>query len=392
MSLDAERNDLRRLLDEAGISVEQARCLLFETGAGPAGSDAELRRSRDELRLLIDTIPQLLWRARSDGMATEANPQWIAYTGQAEGAWRGHGWLDALHPEDRDRTLAAWKAAEGQGHLDVEYRLRRASDGRYRWFHTRAAPSRDPSGRIVEWCGSTTDVHELKTLQQQERVLLAELQHRVRNALAVVRSLARRTAEASETVEEFAMHLDGRLSTLSRVLSAVTRSPAGGLNLEALILEELLACATRDGGHVQVSGPEILLQPKAAETLALAVHELATNAVKFGALSGTRGCLSVTWQVTWPVTSQVTSQVTAGEDKPRLVIHWHETGMSGVDPDPARRGFGRLLLERMLPYEIEAETNLAFDPDGLRCTIAIPLTEQIVLVDDPKPRTLQATA
>src|SRR3712207_1903194 len=127
-------------------------------------------------------------------------------------------------------------------------------------------------------------------------MLLAELQHRVRNTLAVVRSIARRTAETSASVEDYAMHLDGRLNAFARTQAILTRNPAAGVDLAYIIAEELLSYDAHEGRQVSISGPSVRLQPAAAETFALAVHELATNAVKYGALSSPEGRIGVHWR------------------------------------------------------------------------------------------------
>jgi two-component sensor histidine kinase len=182
----------------------------------------------------------------------------------------------------------------------------------------------------------------------------------------VVRSIARRTAETSDSIEDYAMHLDGRINAFARVQAAVTRDPTGGVDLAQIIGDELLSYAAREGEQARVSGPPVRLQPKAAETLGLAIHELVTNAVKHGAFSTPNGRIAVTWRIE-----------TDGAG-PRLVFAWRESGL----PKPAapkRRGFGTDLLERTLAYELQAKTVQAFESDGLRCTIELPLTERIAL-------------
>src|SRR5262249_23880717 len=141
------------------------------------------------------------------------------------------------------------------------------------------------------------DVTALKRAEELQRLLLAEMQHHVRNTLGVVRSIARRTAESSATVEEYASHLDGRLNAFARTQALVTRDPEGGVDLEYLVIEVLLAYSAREGEHARVSGPKVRFQPKAAETFALAIHELATNALKYGALSQPSGRLEISWRI-----------------------------------------------------------------------------------------------
>jgi two-component system CheB/CheR fusion protein len=221
-----------------------------------------------------------------------------------------------------------------------------------------------------------TDVTSLTEMQQALReseshakLLLAELQHRVRNTLSVVRAIARRTAETSETVEEYAMHLDGRLDAFARVQAAVTRNPIGGLDLEALVADTLLAHGAHEGDRVgTIRGPRVRLKAKAAETVALAVHELATNAVKYGALSVHKGRIDVCWSL---------EKV---DGLGHVVFRWLERGMDGAAEPPKRKGFGTELIERSLAYELGGKTSLEFDPDGLHCTIILPLDPEILIV------------
>ena len=208
--------------------------------------------------------------------------------------------------------------------------------------------------------------------EERQRLLLAELQHRVRNTLGVVRSIARRSALTSSTVEEYASHLDGRLSAFARSQAFVTRDPEAGVDLEYLVAEELLAYHAREGEQVQVSGPSIRLQPKPAETLVLALHELATNAVKYGALAKPEGRIAVTWQI----------DRTGGT--PQLVFEWVEKNGPKIDK-PARRGFGSELLEQTLAFELKARTTLSFDPGGLHCKIVIPLGPRLLQPPLPPP-------
>lgn len=329
-------------------------------------ADERLRESEQRLRSLMEGVPQLVWRADRPGHWSWSSPQWTAYTGLSPEESRGLGWLDALHPEDRGRACQAWSEAERAGVLDAEWRLCGGSEPRYRWFHTRATPVTDKDAR-VEWIGASTEIEEAKRLQAHTEILVAELQHRVRNILAVVRSIARRTGDTSVTVEDYAAHLQGRISSLARTQNVLTRTPGSGVNLEELVGDELLAHAVQED-QVTIGGPPVRLQGKAAETLGLALHELATNAVKYGALAVQAGGLSVTWKL-----------VPSGEVA-RLCLEWRETGVPLAGP-PERRGFGRELIERSVPYELGATAELEFLPDGVRCVIEMPLSERNAVLD-----------
>jgi two-component sensor histidine kinase len=209
------------------------------------------------------------------------------------------------------------------------------------------------------------DVTVIARAEERQHLLLAELQHRVRNTLGVVRSIARRSAETSTSVEDYASHLDGRLNAFARTQAMVTRDPEGGVDLEYLVVEELLGYNAREGEQLRVSGPPVRFQPKAAETFALAIHELATNAIKYGALSQPSGRVDVSWCVD------------DARDPTRLIFDWQERGGPDVAP-PRRKGFGTELLERTMAFELKAESTLTFDASGFRCIIAIPLTRRVV--------------
>jgi two-component sensor histidine kinase len=197
--------------------------------------------------------------------------------------------------------------------------------------------------------------------EDRQKLLMGGLQHRVKNILAVVRSIAARTQETSPDLESFAAHFDGRLGALSRTQSVLARNVAGRIDLEELVRDELLSHAAHDEDQIDVEGPPVRLRDRAADIFALALHELATNAVKYGALSSPKGRVTVRWRIL---------NTSAGA---RLTLDWRESGVAVLDSQPRRRGFGRELLEQGLPYELGAATSLEFAPGGIRCTIEIPV-------------------
>ena len=194
--------------------------------------------------------------------------------------------------------------------------------------------------------------------------LRSELQHRVRNVLAIVRSIARRTALTSETAESYALHLHGRLGAIARAQGIAVRNSGDSVDLREMIAEELLAQAAREGERLSFSGPPIRLRDKAVATMALAMHELAVNAVKYGALSSPQGRIAVSWRV---------------ETGSALRLEWRELGGPAPDAAARRIGFGTELIERMLSYELDATGSLSFDGDGVHCVIVVPLTTGVVI-------------
>ena len=241
-------------------------------------------------------------------------------------------------------------------------------DGSLVFIEGFAVPLRSEAGELTGFLKIGQDVTERMQAHEHERMLLAELQHRVRNTLAVVRSIAIRTAQSSADVEEMSSHLQGRLAALSRVQAVVTRNPGVGIELTSLVEDELLAHAAQEGPRLRIRGEEVRLQVKAAESLSLAVHELTTNAVKYGALSNGTGRLEIGWRL----------EGDAGTEM--LRFHWRERN-SGSPDRQGHEGFGTELLLRSLPYELDAETALDFAKDGIRFEMAIPADR--VLAKEP---------
>ncbi|MDB5393953.1 MAG: domain S-box protein [Rhodospirillales bacterium] len=324
------------------------------------------RREQEEqrLRTIVEGIPQLMWRSRDNGNWTWTNPQWCSFTGQALEESLGRGWLDAINPEDRAGTIKAWRVGWPNGLIDFDFRVRRASDGAYLWHRNRATPIYDENGRIVEWIGTSTDIQDLKEMQQHQHVLLAELQHRTRNLLAVVQAISGKTLRRSISLQEFATKFDSRLSALSRMQGLLARTNHDMLDLRQLVELELDSHVGLDPVKVQIGGPAIRIGAASARTLALALHELAANAIKYGALGQAAGNLEVDWRVTEDNGSR------------KLVFDWRESGVAmPLDMDIQNLGFGREILERALPYELNASTHFQFGPDGVRCAISIPLAK-----------------
>ena len=235
-----------------------------------------------------------------------------------------------------------------------------------RWWSPVNSPILDERGEVDAIIHNANDVTEdrraeaiLRDSERRAQLLLAELQHRVRNVLTMVQSVARRTAESYEDVDEYVHHLDGRLSSLARVQTVLTRYPGRGVNLRNLVLDELqMQTATPD--QYRVTGPEVDLSPKAAEVLSLAIHELATNSIKYGVLSEPSAAIRVSWSV---------------EDRDGqawLSFHWHEPVVPRSDR-PQRIGFGTDLIRNRVPYELRGTGDFQIGADKIAVQIDFPL-------------------
>lgn len=365
--LERANNDLHTTNRVLGDRLAQ-RTHELETNA-QALNDSESRFS-----LLVDGIPQLVWRSLDGGEWTWASPQWVDYTGLSVEDSVGAGWLKALHPDDRPAAEAAWARASAGGPFDMTVRLLHHAENRYRCFGMHAVRSGDR--HVPEWVGTSTDIEELRRLQARQQVLLVELQHRVRGILTVVRSVFGQTVEVGGELEEVANHFGGRLDSLARTQVIVTQSASGLVDLENLIRDELLSVGASDSASLTIDGPDTLLSPKAAESIGLAVHELTTNALKYGALKVSNARLDISW----------TTTVDDRGDR-RLDFVWIEQGVPAVSLKPIRRGFGSELIDEALPYRLGAETSLEFRAGGVRCAISVPLRDE-----EEQPAFADATA
>ncbi|WP_304621088.1 PAS domain S-box protein [Paracoccus sediminilitoris] len=333
------------------------------TGFITIGRDQTAWRDADRrLVTLLEGIPQLVWRSAARGMWTWSSPQWQSFTGQTREQSQGLGWLDAVHPDDRLALRKAWGAAHDRRELDIEFRIRRHSDGAYLWHHTRSRPVRNDDGNIFEWLGTSTDIQAMKELQERQEIMVAELQHRTRNLIGVIGSIASQTMAETGSTHEFTQKFNDRLSALSRVQGLLSRSDQHPITIRSLLEVELEAMGAGDLLSRILEGPAVRIRPAVVQTLALALHELASNARKFGALSGDGGELRVCWRVQDSASGL------------RLLLEWQETGGgSAVAYGGGIDSYARLLVERALPYSLAARTRYELGKDGLRCMIDLPL-------------------
>jgi two-component system CheB/CheR fusion protein len=252
--------------------------------------------------------------------------------------------LDYLELEDDMRTVV------GTGRA-VE-RPVEVGDGAH--YLARILPYRNSDNIIDGVILTFVDVTSIVAAEEQQKALASELSHRVKNTLAVVCSIADRTLPADEAKQTFL----GRLYALAQTHDLLTDTQWTDLPLYDLIAAELAPHASAERGTVRIDGPLVMLKPRVALSLSLAIHELATNAAKYGALSVDAGHVDVTWTI-------------AGGDPARLRLLWVEKGGPEVT-EFSKRGFGMELIERSIPFELKGEVTLEIADKAVRCTIAIP--------------------
>jgi PAS domain S-box-containing protein len=256
-----------------------------------------------------------------------------------------------IHPDD----LANFRARKDSqrpagGTYEFEFRHIRPDDGRTVWVRVAGVLARGPDGRARSVTGIVEDVSPRKLEEDQRQTLMAELDHRVKNVLATVQSLAIQTARRTTSLEAFLQNFSGRLKAMGSANELLTAARWRGAAIDHLAAAELGALAP---GQTAWEGPEMFLTPRAANALALGLHELAANAVKFGALSVETGRVDLRW---------------ARRDDGGFELTWTESGGPTVTP-PARRGFGSTLLEQVTGRELNGEAAIDYRPAGLRARL-----------------------
>jgi PAS domain S-box-containing protein len=269
-------------------------------------------------------------------------------------------WAERIYPDDRAAAEARIVAARESGEEYVnEYRVLHG-DGEIRWLNARGRFLYDENGDPVRMMGAMVDITERRREEEWQKLLVAELQHRVRNLIGMVRSVARLSAPSHRHVDDYVDHLIGRLQAMGRTQSTLTRSPGSNVDLAELVSEELLVHAAQSHQY-HIDGPPVALSPHAAEIVTLAIHELATNSIKYGALGDT-GYIRIVW---------------ATEDRDDSIwisLRWQET--SPLRKTKAtRKGFGRRLIEERVPYELNGKGRFNLHDTGLLAELEFPLLD-----------------
>jgi two-component sensor histidine kinase len=229
-----------------------------------------------------------------------------------------------------------------------------------RWHDLHVEPLRNEAGAIVGLSGATVDVTERKEGEAHLRLLLRELTHRSKNLLAVIQAMARQTARHAGSTDAFLTQFGARLQALAASHDLLVRESWYGAALQEIVHSQLAAYIDRSENQIVIEGPAVALKPEAAQNLGLALHELAANAARFGALSVPHGRVSIAWDKV--------------EDGEGLVLDWREE-LGPPVKTRRKKGFGSMVIERNLALALDAKVDLAFDPSGLRCRIAIPATQ-----------------
>ena len=268
------------------------------------------------------------------------------------------GVKDKFHPDDMDLMWSrVAKALDplGDGRYDVEYRVRQV-DGTWRWLSAWGLVEFDgegPDRKPVAITGASRDLTERKEAEAFQRLLLNELKHRVKNTLATIQAITTQTLATAPDLPSAREALEQRIVSMARAHDLLIDRSWSNAGLEEVVARALQAFCP---AQLSISGDDLEISPRQTLALSMALHELATNATKYGALSRAGGRVSVRWE----------------KDGDKLRLDWEESGGPAVSP-PAHKGFGSRLIERLLASELGGEVKLDYDPDGVRCAITAQL-------------------
>lgn len=269
--------------------------------------------------------------------------------------------LERVHPDDRPDFKARIRdVSPDKPSYKKTFRFR-CPDGRDIWLEESSIAEFDATGRFLRLKGLTLDITERKQSEERQGLLIAELDHRVKNLLARVAVISSYTRQGSNSMDQFVQVLDRRIQSMAAAHSLLSQSRWSGVNIADLVHSQLAPYATT--ANTTIGGPDVTLTPTVTQAVAMALHELVTNAVKYGALSSPSGHVAVNWH-----------QPVDGESG-RVKIEWRESGGPPV-VKPTKTGYGTSLIREMIPHELGGAVDLAFLTEGVCCQIDVPLEQR----------------
>jgi two-component system CheB/CheR fusion protein len=361
-----ERSFIARILPYRSVDNFIAGAVLtFMDVTGTVKAEAALRQSEARLQIAVDVGRLATWDwnvATGEVAWNDEHYRMLGYgVGEVKPSYEA--WAARIHPDDLPGAEAKLAKARSEREEYANESRIAQPDGTIRWSSSRGRFFYGADGAPVRMIGVMEDATERRRSQEMQQTLIAELQHRTRNLLTIVRSISQQTLRSSDSLDEFGREFGDRLAALCRVQGLLSKGDGFSVTLAELVRGELEAHgADVDGRKVIAEGPPVTLASREVQVLTLALHELTTNAMKHGALAQAEGELAVRWNVSKSNGSRL------------VTIRWSERNVELPPADEERkRGFGRELLERALPYDLGAETAFHFAVDGVRCELRIPL-------------------
>ncbi len=356
------RRFLTRIVPVKGRNGKIVRWLGINTEVeSELNAEAALTLTEAKFRVLTDAMPQMVWSTLPDGFHDYFNAKWYEFTGVAQGSTDGDGWKDMFHPDDQNRARQLWDHCLATGDdYEIEYRLKHHS-GEYRWTLGRALAVRDEAGKIIRWIGTCTDINESKIAADQTELMSRELSHRIKNIFAVIAGLIGLSAPKDEPTRGFAKQLAGRISALGRAHNfarphSEMSDPGHDFGtLHGLLTEILQPYEIDRNARYRVSGDDVPVGERSATPIALVIHELATNAVKYGALSSATGRIAIT----------------TTREADEVIIEWSEEGGPTLPKTPGQAGFGAQLSEISISDQLGGTIERHWHPEGLKVSMRV---------------------
>ncbi len=359
------------ILRRAPADGQPAAVLELHTDATALkAAEAALRAGEARLRLAQEVAGVGTWEWDPEEDSFVWSPEHYALFGLSPAAGEPvslDAFLALVHPDDRDAVRAAAHEALASGEYLAEFRiLRPGRNGGEEtlWLIGRGRRMPSPAGRMGPILGVNVDITARKEAEERQSLLMREVDHRAKNALAVVQAVLRLTR--AESMPAFAKAVEGRVAALARAQTLLTESRWTGADFQAMLRGELTPfVGSGSSSKVLLNGPPVLIAPLTAQPLSMALHELATNAAKYGSLSVPDGTLRLSWR----------------EDPPgvRLRLRWEEAGGPPISGPPQRRGFGSRVVETTVRDQLRGEVSFTWAPAGLVCEIDIPLLHRVAV-------------
>ncbi|WP_293856818.1 sensor histidine kinase [Sphingomonas sp. SCN 67-18] len=322
-----------------------------------AGLHARLGISEADYRALFEHAGVGVAHVGLSGEFIDLNSHFCEYLGYAREELLGATFLKVTHPEDADPNLGLFNGQKwgAGGGYRMEKRYVR-SNGEIVWADLSVSVLRDADGNPQRFVSIITDISEPKKNEERLKFFLGEMGHRAKNLLSVIQATSRQIARTTKSVPEFLDAFDNRLAGIAAAQNALIRHDYIEVDLAELIESQIAVFVTPGDPRIHVDGPAVLLSPNAARVIGLALHELATNACKYGALSSGNGNIAIEWTVT----------------DEQFAMSWTEQDGPPVTP-PTRVGFGRTVMERMVAASLHGAVELRFPADGLVWRLQAPL-------------------
>ena len=319
-----------------------------------AGSEARLQEA-----LAVGAVMAFEWNPSTDLVLRSSNAaQILGYDSRQN--FHGASFLARIHPDDVGRMKELWRNLQPTSAASTSYRFMRP-DGREIWLQEMSKGEFDATGRLVRVKGLALDITERKRAERHQSVLMAELDHRVKNILARVAVVAKYTLEGGRPTNELIQTLDRRIQSMADAHTLLSQSHWHGASFAELVRRQLAPYTTET--NTMISGPDVTLSAVSTQAVAMVLQELVTNALKYGSLSTPRGKVSVNWD-----------RRNNADGPARAVIAWRETG-GPLTKIPSQTSYGTSLIRNLIPHELGGAVDLVFAPEGLRCDIEIPLSE-----------------